>query len=562
MKILTHTKPLITSSDNIFDMQNIVRHAAWARLICIVVPYIGALLLQLLHGDFLCPEIWQSLNVLVAAALLLHIVFIEIDERYNVGDRFFVLLIGFDIFVVIFFLTKVGLFHSGFLMLLLSMIMIASLTSGGVSSGFKYALYAAGALNMVLSLNHYFDLSSILPMAVLSNISIFAVAGLGGYVGQQLYSVSENLATQREEIEALTNINEVIVENIPSGLIVVDKNYRVTYANRGAAKIFSDLGLEGKFLKDFFIDLEKVISEWPTIFANSKTKTVARSELNYYNYKKEKLTLEIILSKIFNEKEKLNYLCLIQNVTEIKNLEFSMRQKEKLAAVGQLAAGIAHEIRNPLASISGSVQLLQGQLQTQSIEDKKLLSIMVKEIDRLNRLVTEFLDYVRPDVRSEDPVRINNLIKDVIEVAKLNHALAKNVQHRSDLRARGIIVGHYDKLKQALMNIVINSYQAMADTLRPELFIQSYDSEGKVVLLIQDNGMGMSTETQRRIFEPFHTTKPKGTGLGLAITHKILESHEAEILIESEIGKGTKLTIIFPGELAPQDNEQTLKRLA
>lgn len=563
MKILTLKKQLINASNNgyIFEAQNVVKYYAWARLMCIVVSYASALLLQLLHGDFLCPEVWQPLNVIVAIALSLHVIFLEIYEKYNVGRSIFGVLIGFDIISLIYFVMKVGAFHSGFLFLLLSMVVIGAV-AGGLCQGLKYAFWAAGLLNIAFSVSHYFDLNLILPMVALNNISLLVVAGLGGYVGEQLFSASENFAAQRDEIETLTNINEVIIDNIPSGLIVVDANYKITFANRGSAKIFGDLALEGKYLKDFFVDLETTLAELPIASVNSKIKTAVRTEMNYYNYKKEKLILEIIISKIPYGNEKSNYLCLLQNVTEIKNLEFSMRQKEKLAAVGQLAAGIAHEIRNPLASISGSVQLLQGQLQTQSVEDKKLFSIMVKEIDRLNGLVTEFLDYVRPDVRSEDPVHINLLIKEVIELAKLNQNLSRKVEHRSDLRAHGVILGHYDKLKQAFMNIVINSYQAMVDNLRPELFIQSYDSEGKVVLLIQDNGVGMTAETQKRIFEPFHTTKPKGTGLGLAITHKILESHEAEIFVESEIGKGSKFTILFPTDETRNDNKQVLRRQA
>lgn len=561
MKILAYKKQVHHNNGYIFETQNVVKYYAWARLMCILFSYASALILQLLHGDFICPEIWQPLNAIIAFALLLHIVFLEIYEKDAFGRSILSLLIAFDILALIFFIAKVGTFNSGFLFLLLTVVMIGALV-GGVSSGFKYALWAAGLLNLTLSLNHHFDLNLMMPIVGLNNISLFAVAALGGYAGEQLVSASENFESQQSEIETLTNINEVIVENIPSGLMVVDSNYKVIHANRGAAKIFSDLALEGKFLKDFFIDLEEVLRELSVTNMNSKIRDTKRSEINYYNYKKEKLVLEVILSKIANDKDESRYLCLIQNVTEIKNLELSMRQKEKLAAVGQLAAGIAHEIRNPLASISGSVQLLQGQLQAQSAEDKKLLAIMVKEIDRLNRLVSEFLDYVRPEVRSEDPVQINTLIKEVIEIAKLNQGLSKNIEHRSDLQARGIILGHYDKLKQALMNIVINSYQAMVNTLRPELFIQSYDSEGKVVLLIQDNGVGMTSDAQKRIFEPFHTTKPKGTGLGLAVTHKILELHDAQIFIESELGKGTKTTIVFPAEKNRNDNKQVLRQQA
>jgi two-component system sensor histidine kinase PilS (NtrC family) len=257
-----------------------------------------------------------------------------------------------------------------------------------------------------------------------------------------------------------------------------------------------------------------------------------------------------------------HFVVLLQNVTETKNLQFQLAQKEKLAAVGQLAAGIAHEIRNPLASISGSIQLLQANLVTQSPEDTKLFRIVIREIDRLNNLISEFLDFVRPDVRLDDPIEINTLAREVLEMAKMNPVLNKKVQQKTELRANQIINGHYDKLKQALLNITINAYQAMNDTLHPEIWVRSYDDDDRVVLEIQDNGCGITRDNLKRVFEPFHTTKPGGTGLGLAITHKIIESHDADINVESEWGHGAKFTIVFRSRTTPDDNEEKLKKQA
>lgn len=216
-----------------------------------------------------------------------------------------------------------------------------------------------------------------------------------------------------------------------------------------------------------------------------------------------------------------------------------------MAAIGQMAAGIAHEIRNPLASISGSIQLLSASKQFDNEEDKKLSSITIKEIDRLNHLIAEFLDFVRPDSMTKEPFELNKLIKDVIEVVKVNPKISDKVSVELSLVSEQSLLGSYDKLKQAVLNLVINAYEAM-NKGGSLLQIKTQDEDSKIVLVIEDEGEGMSEETLNRLFTPFHTTKPKGTGLGLAISHKIFEAHDAEVSVDSEIGKGTRFTIKFP----------------
>ncbi|MEQ1664914.1 MAG: ATP-binding protein [Bdellovibrionales bacterium] len=177
-------------------------------------------------------------------------------------------------------------------------------------------------------------------------------------------------------------------------------------------------------------------------------------------------------------------------------------------------------------------------------------------------MISEFLDYVRPASRLEDPIQLNNVIKEVLEMVKMNPTLNRKTTQHCELRSQKLIYGNYDKLKQAILNIMINSYQAMNDTLRPELYVQTFEAQDKVVLVIKDNGIGISKENLRKIFEPFHTTKSNGTGLGLAITHKIFEYHNANVLVESELGIGTQFTVSFPIENNPESNKLYLKKQA
>jgi two-component system sensor histidine kinase PilS (NtrC family) len=153
---------------------------------------------------------------------------------------------------------------------------------------------------------------------------------------------------------------------------------------------------------------------------------------------------------------------------------------------------------------------------------------------------------VRPDTLKDDPVDLNALIRDVLEMIKFNKTLRVETKQEVSLQAEHVIAGHRDKLKQALLNIIINAYQAMNEAPQPVIEISTADRDGKVVLKIKDHGCGIDELGLRKIFEPFHTTKPKGTGLGLAVTHKIIENHGGHIFVESVKGAGTEFILEFP----------------
>src|SRR5204863_310671 len=151
----------------------------------------------------------------------------------------------------------------------------------------------------------------------------------------------------------------------------------------------------------------------------------------------------------------------------------------------------------------------------------------------LNGLISEFLEYVRPEQKATTHVDVNPIIREVVEMIRFNSKLRQDVEHKLSLGAHCQILGNKDKLKQAFLNFVVNAYQAMEKTENPLLEVTTVDESEKVVLVIRDNGCGIKKENLNRIFEPFHTTKPQGSGLGLAITHKILEAHSARILVDS-----------------------------
>jgi two-component system sensor histidine kinase PilS (NtrC family) len=178
--------------------------------------------------------------------------------------------------------------------------------------------------------------------------------------------------------------------------------------------------------------------------------------------------------------------------------------------------------------------------------DRKLFRIILREIDRLNSLITEFLDYSRPETPPTDAVDLGSVLNEVLDSLKTNAQLRADIVQVREFSAGLKILGRREKLQQAFLNIIINSYQAMTDSTQPRLEVRTLTTDKEIELRIRDTGCGMSESTKRKMFEPFHTTKIKGTGLGLAVTHKILEGHGAKVFVESEQGKGTEFVLTFP----------------
>ncbi len=375
----------------------------------------------------------------------------------------------------------------------------------------------------------------------LNNVAFFAVAALSGFLSEQINFMGSALLAQGKDLRALKNLNALIIDNIATGLATIDRSGLILQANRAALSILDQTAAQtiGKSIDGLVPGLLAKLKEEETL-------AVRRFDLPYQSAFGEKSLLEVTASALPEENQIQGFIVTFEDLTRIRRLEFQMRQSEKMAAVGQLAAGIAHEIRNPLASISGSIQLLGQSFTSRQEEEQQLMRIIMREIDRLNNMITEFLDFVRPETLSDDPVDLNLVTRDVVEMIKFNKGLRADVRQVLTLASSRKIAGHRDKLKQALLNIIINAYQAMGDSKEPAIEISTEDRDDKVILKIRDHGCGIDEAGLRKMFEPFHTTKPKGTGLGLAVTHKIIESHGGRIFVESTKGIGTEFTLEFP----------------
>jgi signal transduction histidine kinase len=224
-------------------------------------------------------------------------------------------------------------------------------------------------------------------------------------------------------------------------------------------------------------------------------------------------------------------------------IEEQLRRAEKLSTVGEMAAVLAHEIRNPLGSIRGTAEILKDDYKPGNPK-YEFIEIQIKETDRLNRVVEDFLHMARPHAPDMKPCHIREELEMIVTLVA-NDASKRQVELVLQPSSPLIIKADGEKLRQAFLNIIINALQAtpasgrvsIATTLSPENLCE---------IRFHDSGSGIDTETQKKIFEPFFTTKPDGTGLGLAITKRIIESHGGTLLIESETGQGTTVTVRLP----------------
>lgn len=379
---------------------------------------------------------------------------------------------------------------------------------------------------------------------LLYQFSFLCVGFLAGLIYEELTEKTNLLGLTQKKLIDLQQIHSMILSNIRIGVCVMNDLGVIEYANEALSLVLKQEDILRKRWLELIPEME---GSWKEIRDGLERSAFERYEINRTGSGDEKQYLEFILAPLLNEKgQRKGWLCLVEDRTETKMLEEQMRTQEKLAAVGQLAAGIAHEIRNPLASISGSLQMMLGDAHVRDEQEQRLMKIVLREIDRLNDLINEFMDYVRPTALLKERVDVNSLLREILELAKFNPQLPKNVVQEAKLESASDVIGNSQKLKQALLNIIVNAFQAIEKTQNPRVEIFTKDEGNKVIVIVKDNGVGIAAENLKRIFEPFHTTKARGTGLGLAITYKILEAHKARVFVDSQIGQGTQFLIELP----------------
>ena len=509
-----------------------------AFLICILAALV---FYQIRLGNFLNVEIWLPVYGVLMLNFALNAVYLFFFDALGARDEIGGGLFALDTVAVTLLIYFTGTGQSLFLFLYLINLILGGLAFGK-EGGWRLAAWTSACFSALLILSPEISGQSLYFSLFVNNLAFAAVTMLSGRLNDQLVVAGARLRETRSDLEMVQNLNDSIVGNIQSGIVLLGRGHFVRHFNAPAAQMLGAVDFTQKKIQDVLPELE-----WPwESLVGDESQVLERREVL-----RQGRVLEVTITRFNDGESRLKgWLLVIDDRTDRKRMEDHLRQQEKLAAVGQLAAGIAHEIRNPLASISGSVQLMLSESTHRPDEEVRLMKIVDKEINRLNGLITEFLEYVKPEnsvVKVGEPVDLNQVVRDVVEATQFNQSLRRDVERELTLRAGATVIGDRDKLKQAVINFVMNAYQAMEKVTHPKLGVETIVGRETVTLVLRDNGCGIKAENLNRVFEPFHTTKPKGTGLGLAVTHKILEAHGATVAVDSQVGVGTRFQIDFPG---------------
>ncbi|MCM2359019.1 MAG: ATP-binding protein [Geobacteraceae bacterium] len=376
-------------------------------------------------------------------------------------------------------------------------------------------------------------------------LAFYLTAFLTGYLAERAERSEHALHEKEIDYEELERLNSSIVFNIDSGLVTMNNGGEIRVFNRYLAE------LTGTTQEDAYgRSLAEIIPGLPP--AGEDDSFMHRGEIEYPSPSGSKIILDFKTVPLFDrEGNRAGVIVSLQDITRLKRMEAELKRADRLAAIGELSARIAHEIRNPLASISGSVQLI-AQGEKVDVNDKKLLSIVLRETDRLNELIRDFLAYARPTRPLKIPILLKNFLRDLVALLSTDPRFEK-VEICNDYRDEVLIEADRDQFQQVFWNLLVNAAEAMpaGGKIRVDAEVLSEQDIGihlgdLVKISVTDYGSGMAGKDVKRVFEPFFTTKPGGTGLGLATVYRIVESHAGIIQVDSAIGAGTTFTIYLP----------------
>ena len=375
-----------------------------------------------------------------------------------------------------------------------------------------------------------------LYQAVFTHAAAFGLtAVVASYVAGQLERAGARAEVAEESLSKLGALHDAIVRSISSGILTTDEHNQITFLNRAGEDILGcgAADLRGKGIEVVFPVLRSALE------GSGK-----RLEGTWLRPDGASRVLGFSINPLIDEQgRRLGTAAVFQDLTPYRDLEARAARSERLATVGELSAGLAHELRNPLASMSGSIELLAA-TGSYSDEDRRLFAIVLREADRLNGLVTDFLGFARPAAPEPTDVALPELLSEVVQVFAADPRIAR-VHLESALAAATARIDPA-QIKQVLWNLLLNAAQASVDGGRIVLRCGRGTRRGTAFVSVEDEGGGISAEVLPRIFDPFFTTKPQGTGLGLATVHRIVDAHGGQVEVTSRPGEGTRFTLVLP----------------
>ena len=523
------------------------------RLVVISALFLGILLIQVSSQKILPLRNYYGLILFSFGLSLLYLILYA--RRVSPRVQTWIQLVG-DIAVITGIVYFTGGLYSPFYFLYLTVIAVAAMLMRG--GGLIFAGLSAIAYGLLVDLMVFEVLpvsesltgiqiavptSRILVTLLTNVVGFLLVAVLVSYLGESLRSAHHRLQEETERTKQFVALTDHVVRSVGAGIIACDLESRVLHLNPAGARmleIADEESVTGSLLDDV-IPLEG--QSWGLLKTRVRDRNVVRLEGSVAT---TGMRLGMTIGPLADEHTNVvGFVVTFQDLSEIKVEAERQRMQERMAAVGELAARMAHEIKNPLASISGSAQVLES-AGTLDEKDQRLLRILIDESRRLSGILDGFLEYTRPQRAAFGPCNLSAMLRDCVDL------LGRSEEHRDDHRLvlrvpeNLTLRGEEHQLRQIIWNLSRNALQAMPEG--GELEISAVRRNGRVVLRWRDTGVGMTEEVRRQAFEPFVTTRPGGTGLGLAVVYAAVAEHGGTIAIDSTLGGGTVVTVELPAE--------------
>ena len=385
-------------------------------------------------------------------------------------------------------------------------------------------------------------------------VSFLAVGALAGSFAERLRSAGARLESASTEIANLQAFSQDVIDSLTSGLIATDVSGRILSFNRAAETITGHAA--GAVVGRDVGEVLHLPDEVRRLIAHDLDGARSqRAEFLYAAGTGRTIEIGMAAAHLLTPGGKLGFLITFQDITDIKRLERDVRMKQRLAAVGEMAAGIAHEIRNPLASMAGSIQVLREELALND-EQAQLMDIVLRESNRLNDTIRSFLSYARPQQAAVERLDLGKVVAETATLIRRSHDVQAGHTVDADLPAEPVwFEADEGQVRQILWNLATNGLRAMPAGGRLRLAVRADGtpapdggsgrgpSSPSAVIEVQDEGVGIAPEELDGIFQPFHGTFAHGSGLGLAIVHRIVSDYNGEIQIGSSLGKGTTVRV-------------------
>lgn len=433
-------------------------------------------------------------------------------------------------------------------------ILVAS--TSGILYGLLIDLEFYDIIQPIYNVGHTYNFSAgyVFARIFIYIVSFYIIALLTSYLVEKEKTARVLLSEKESAFDQLDVLHRSIIESIDAGIVTIDLQGFIKSFNRAAERItgFSFTEIRNKNINEIFMNLNGVISKETDKSTDSgreaDRKLQKRYEITITSKGGHPVILGFSHSNLMDGRnKKIGQILIFQDLTTIKEMEREVEKNKRLAFIGEMSAVLAHELRNPLASLSGSIQILQRDLELEGT-DQRLMDIILRGKDELENLAKDFLLLARPNPGDRTTINVKKIIGTIIESDRYGPDWNEPIEIDETWCDRNEVYGNEAEIRQALGNVLLNALQSMPEggILRIKTDTIVKQDREFLQIRIEDTGVGIGEEHHEKILEPFYTTKETGTGLGLAIVNRVIESHGGRFNIDSNLNEGTRCSIILP----------------